>query len=459
MADNKNLDKLLKKYDRPGPRYTSYPMVPVWKSDFGHDQYVQALKNSSQKPDEPLSLYLHIPFCRKRCWFCGCNTTTLKKEGTHDAYLDIVDKELNLAVDLLSKRRRVSQFHWGGGTPSCLSNESTLKAFKIFADRFEIANKAEVSIELDPRVTDEERIQLLKSLGFNRLSFGVQDFNADIQTAIGRNQDEKKTVELYRYCRDEDFEGINFDLIYGLPRQTLDLFKDTVKKTIDLRPDRIALYNFAYLPDSKPHQRLIRPEELPSPSEKIQLFLTAREMFLESGYKLIGMDHFVLTDDELAISQSEGRLRRNFMGYTVKASEDWLGFGMSSISYVDNSFAQNLSTLDQYQKTIEAGRFAVCRGMKLSEDDIIRQYLIADLMCNFKIDKVELERKFNITFDEYFKDTLEALQVFQDDGLLTKEADAYILTDMGKIFIRNIAMAFDSYLKGSDLKVQFSRTV
>ncbi len=334
-----------------------------------------------------------------------------------------------------------------------------MKAFKIFADRFEIANKAEVSIELDPRVTDEERIQLLKSLGFNRLSFGVQDFNADIQTAIGRNQDEKKTVELYRYCRDEDFEGINFDLIYGLPRQTLDLFKDTVKKTIDLRPDRIALYNFAYLPDSKPHQRLIRPEELPSPSEKIQLFLTAREMFLESGYKLIGMDHFVLTDDELAISQSEGRLRRNFMGYTVKASEDWLGFGMSSISYVDNSFAQNLSTLDQYQKTIEAGRFAVCRGMKLSEDDIIRQYLIADLMCNFKIDKVELERKFNITFDEYFKDTLEALQVFQDDGLLTKEADAYILTDMGKIFIRNIAMAFDSYLKGSDLKVQFSRTV
>jgi len=459
VADNSNLDKLLKKYDRPGPRYTSYPMVPVWKSDFGHEEYVRALENSSKKPDEPLSIYLHIPFCRQRCWFCGCNTTTLKKEGTHNSYLDIVDKELNLAADLLSKRRRVSQFHWGGGTPSCLSNENTVKAFEIFSRKFKIADNAEVSIELDPRITDEERIQLLKSLGFNRLSFGVQDFNADIQTAIGRNQDEKKTVELYRYCRDEGFQGINFDLIYGLPKQTLGLFKDTVRKTIDLGPDRIALYNFAYLPDSKPHQRLIRSEDLPSPSEKIELFLTAREMFLESGYKLIGMDHFVLPEDELAIAQSEGRLRRNFMGYTVKASEDWLGFGMSSISYVDNSFAQNLSTLDLYQKKIEEGSFAVYRGMRLSEDDIIRQYLIADLMCNFKIDITELENKFKITFNKYFGDTLEALKIFQDDGLLIEEADAYTLTDMGKIFIRNIAMAFDSYLKGNDLKVQFSRTV
>ncbi|MBD3218549.1 MAG: oxygen-independent coproporphyrinogen III oxidase [candidate division Zixibacteria bacterium] len=459
VADNSNLEKLLKKYDRPGPRYTSYPMVPVWKDDFGHEQYIRALRNASELPDEPLSLYLHIPFCRKRCWFCGCNTTTLKKEDTHLSYLDFVDKELTMAVKSLAERRKVSQFHWGGGTPSCLSNESTIKAFEIFSNRFEFSEKAEISIELDPRVTDDKRVQLLKSLGFSRLSFGVQDFSADIQAAIGRNQDEKKTIDLYKYCRSEGFEGVNFDLIYGLPQQTLDVLKSTVEKTIELRPDRIALYNFAYLPDSKPHQRLIKPEDLPSPAEKLQLFLTAREMFLESGYKLIGMDHFVLPQDELAKAQAEGKLRRNFMGYTVRAAEDWLGFGMSSISYVDRSFAQNLSTLAEYEKRIEEDRFAVYRGMRLSEDDILRQNLISDLMCNFKIDISELESKFSIKFDEYFEDALEALKIFEDDGLLNRNENVYELTDMGKIFIRNIAMAFDAYLKNSDLKVKFSRTV
>lgn len=458
-SEKDRLDNLLKKYDKPGPRYTSYPMIPVWSNDFGHQQYTRALKNASDHPDQPLSLYLHVPFCRRRCWFCGCNTTTLKKPGTHSAYLDVVDKEIAMVRAQLGERKLVTQLHWGGGTPTCLDDENTKKAFGIFSRQFEIADNAEISIEVDPRVTDHERVRLLKSLGFNRLSFGVQDFNAEIQVAIGRNQDEADTVELYNYCREQGFTGINFDLIYGLPKQTPERFEETVDKVIALGPDRIALYSFAYLPEAKPHQRLIKKEDLPTPAQKLQLFLKGREMFLEAGYRLIGMDHFVLPDDELAIAQGEGRLRRNFMGYTVKASQDWIGFGMSSISYIDQSFAQNLSFMPDYESAITKRQFAVYRGLKLSKDDVIRQDLISELMCNFKIDVADLENRFNIRFDEYFKDALGALKEFMEDGLLEKEGGIYLLTDMGKIFIRNIAMEFDAYLKDSKIEVQFSRTV
>ncbi len=458
-SEKDRLNELLKKYDRPGPRYTSYPMIPVWSNKFGNQQYIEALKNASGHPDQPSSLYLHIPFCRRRCWFCGCNTTTLKKSGTHSAYLDIVEKEISMVWEHLGERKLVTQFHWGGGTPTCLDDANTKKAFGIFTKHFEIKDGAEISIEIDPRITDHERVQLLKSLGFNRLSFGVQDFNPDIQTAIGRNQNEAETVELYEYCRKQDFTGINFDLIYGLPKQIPERFKETVNKVIALRPDRIALYSFAYLPESKPHQRLINPEDLPTPSQKLQLFLQGREMFLEAGYRLIGMDHFVLPDDELAIAQEKGQLRRNFMGYTVMAAKDWIGFGMSSISYIDQSFAQNLSSMAEYEKAIEEGNLAVYRGLKLSEDDILRQHLISELMCNFKIDVADLENRFNISFEDYFKDALSGMQAFIDDDLLEKEGKTYLLTDMGKIFIRNIAMEFDAYLKDSKIEVQFSRTV
>jgi oxygen-independent coproporphyrinogen-3 oxidase len=457
--DQNHLRILLKKYDRPGPRYTSYPMVPVWSDKFGAHDYKQALTEASQAKDQPLSLYLHIPFCRKRCWFCGCTTTALKSVNTHDAYLESVEKECSLVAGLLGERKNISQLHWGGGTPSCLSAEQTIRAFEIFSKKFNIMPAAEISIELDPRVTTRDRITLLKRLGFNRLSLGIQDFNAVVQKAIGRNQDETETIELYKHCRHEGFVGINFDLIYGLPGQTQERFANTLKKTIELKPDRVALYNFAYLPKAKPHQKKLDPALMPRPEEKLKLFYSAREMFLEGGYRLIGMDHFVLPEDELAIAAERGKLRRNFMGYTVLAANDWIGFGMSSISYINQCFAQNKSELARYREAIIDGGFATFRGMKLSGEDIIRQFLISELMCNFKIDIKAIEKKFKIGFDDYFADEKILLRQFEDDRLLDRVDDRYVVTDPGKLFVRNIAMVFDVYLKDRDLKVQFSRTV
>jgi oxygen-independent coproporphyrinogen III oxidase len=458
-TDLSNIDNLLKKYDRPGPRYTSYPMVPVWSDEFGHEEYQQSLKQASESVNEPLSLYLHIPFCRKRCWFCGCNTTTLKKATTHATYLNFVESECEMACKLLGERKKVSQFHWGGGTPSSLNDEQTRRAFKIFVDRFVIEQDAEISIELDPRVTGKDRIDLLKSLGFNRLSFGVQDFNADVQSAIGRNQEDTQAVELYNYSRKLGFTGINFDLIYGLPMQTAALFEKTLDKTIALRPDRVAMYSFAYLPKAKAHQTKINADLLPSPAEKLELYHIARRKFTESGYIMIGMDHFVLPDDELGVAMEEGRLRRNFMGYTVLAARDWLGFGMSSISYVNKCFVQNISTLSEYQQRIESGKFAAFRGLRLSEDDLIRQFIISELMCNLRIDIIKTEQNFGIKFADYFSKELDCIQEFKSDGLLDELENRYRVTEIGRIFVRNIAMVFDAYLKDDNLKVQFSRTV
>ena len=457
--DQDSLDKLLKKYDRPGPRYTSYPMVPVWTENYGAGDYEQALKALAEKPDEPLSFYLHVPFCRQRCWFCGCNTTTLKNESTHEEYLRTVARECDLVVRHLGGRKKVSQIHWGGGTPSCMNSELTVRAFEIFSERFSFTDNAEISIEIDPRVTDYEKIDILHHLGFNRLSFGIQDFDKEIQHAIGRNQDQTKAVQLYSYCRQIGYTGINFDLIYGLPLQTLFRFKENIRRTIELKPDRVALYSFAYLPNSKLHQKKIDNSLLPSAGEKLQLFLTAREMFLESGYRQIGLDHFVRPSDELARAREQGKLRRNFMGYTVRAAKDWIGLGMSSISYVDDNFAQNVSDLKKYGETIEQSKFAIQRGLKLSQDDKIRQYAISQLMCNFMLDKSDLEDKFGIKFENYFEPEIIELEKFKQDNLLEERDNKLMITEAGRLFIRNIAMEFDIYLRQGDLKVQFSRTV
>ncbi len=330
MSDNidpQKLMELVRKYDRPGPRYTSYPTAPEWSDEYGPADYIEALKTASHDIDEPLSFYLHIPFCRKRCWFCGCNTMVSHSPESADEYLGRVEKEALKIRDLLGKRKKVSQFHWGGGTPSFLSDAQTVRAFEIFSKRFELLKNAEISIELDPRVTSTDRIKLLKSLGFNRLSLGIQDFNMDVQTAIGRNQEEKSAVELYRFCREEGFTGVNFDLIYGLPGQKVETFRETISKVIMLRPDRVALYSYAHLPAGKSHQKKIDEGILPTAAVKSDLFNLAREMFQSGGYKQIGMDHFVLPTDELALAASEGKLRRNFMGYTVNAAKDWIGVG------------------------------------------------------------------------------------------------------------------------------------
>ncbi len=451
--------ELVKKYDRSGPRYTSYPTAPEWSDQYSQDDYIKAITMASKDIKEPLSFYLHIPYCRKRCWFCGCNTMIAKSPSAADEYPARIDKETKMIAQLLGERKNISQFHWGGGTPSYLTDEQTKMAFEIFSKRFSILSDAEISIELDPRVTTKERITLLRSLGFNRLSFGIQDFEIKVQAAIGRNQDEKSAVELYQFCRDEGFSGINYDLIYGLPAQTMESFKRTIEKATVLRPDRVALYSFAFLPNGKAHQKKIDTSLLPSPETKFALFQTARRLFMESGYVQIGMDHFVLPTDELAIAAQNGKLRRNFMGYTVNAARDWVGIGMSSISYINNNFAQNYSSIDSYNTAIDNNRFAVYRGMALSKDDLIRQYVISELMCNFRLDTKTLNDMFDISSQNYFKNEFAQLMPFMEDRLIVHEDGKYAVTSLGKIFVRNIAMTFDAYLKKDKSKLQFSRTI
>jgi oxygen-independent coproporphyrinogen-3 oxidase len=456
------LQMLVCKYDRPGPRYTSYPTAPEWSDQYGSNDYIGALKAAAVGLDEPLSFYLHIPYCRRRCWFCGCNTMVSRSPEAADYYLGRVEKEAEMVLTHLGKRRKVTQFHWGGGTPSFLTNTQTIRAFEIFSSRFDIQKDAEISIELDPRVTTKERVKLLQLFGFNRLSFGIQDFDADVQTAIGRNQEESEAVALYQHSRQLGFSGINFDLIYGLPKQSIESFARTLHKVIELRPDRIALYSYAHLPQGKAHQQKIDTAALPSPQLKFDLFELARNMFNAGGYCQIGMDHFVLPSDELALAAEKGKLRRNFMGYTIVTAKDWIGVGMSAISYINNSFVQNHSSIDSYNKAIDQGQLAVYRGLKLTLDDLIRQYTISELMCNFRVDLGELSGKYGIDANKYLAAELRQLEPFATDGLLNIESNILTVTSAGKIFVRNIAMTFDAYLKKGDkkdLKVQFSRTI
>lgn len=458
--DGERLTELVEKYDKAGPRYTSYPTAPEWNEAYGPDGYAIALQEASVHIDEPLSFYLHIPFCRKRCWFCGCTTMVASTPDAIDSYIDCVEREVAMISAHLGGRRKVSQFHWGGGTPSFLTDSQTVRAYEIFSGEFEILQDAEISIELDPRTTTPERVALLLSLGFNRLSMGVQDFAPDVQSAIGRNQDAALVITLYQTCRQAGFESVNFDLVYGLPMQTPDGFRQTLDRTIELRPDRVALYSYAHLPSRQPNQRAIDDTTLPTAQVKSELFSLARARFLESGYVQIGMDHFVLPDDELARAAERGKLRRNFMGYTVNAARDWIGVGMSSISYVSDNFAQNASEIDLYSAAIDKGEFAVYRGMKLSKDDLIRQHAIMEIMCNFRLDFAEADRKFGVSVANYLQNEIAELSPFADDGLLTVDSDGITVTPSGRLFVRNIAMVFDAYLKKAGKpKAQFSRTI
>jgi len=462
QLDKSLIAELVKKYDKAGPRYTSYPTAPEWSDKYSPDDYDEALSSAAGIPEEPLSFYMHIPFCRKRCWFCGCTTMVAADPLSIDCYLDRVESEIEMVSSRLGKRKKISQLHWGGGTPSFLTETQTIRAFELFSRKFEILSNAEISIELDPRTTTGERVKLLKALGFNRLSMGVQDFSPDVQEAIGRNQDSEMTISLYRICREEGFLGINFDLIYGLPMQTMGGFGKMLDETISLRPDRVALYSYAHLPQRQPNQRNIDETALPSPQLKSELFEIARRKFMDSGYAQIGMDHFVLPGDELALAAARGKLRRNFMGYTVNAAKDWVGLGMSSISYVSDNFAQNASEIEEYNAGIDRGNFAVYRGLRLSKDDLVRQYAIMEIMCNFRLDFAEADRRFGIDTGGYLKLELNSLRQFAADGLLNIGPNGVEITPIGRLFVRNIAMTFDAYIKkGADnkSKTQFSRTI
>jgi oxygen-independent coproporphyrinogen-3 oxidase len=455
--------ELLKRYDRPGPRYTSYPTAVEFSERYTEADYRERLARADGKAQEPLSLYVHLPFCEERCSFCGCHVVITRKREVAAKYLDYLLREIDMLADALPSRRSVSQYHWGGGTPTYLELEQMATLHEHVAERFRIMPGAEVAIEVDPRVTSREQIDLLRRMGFNRLSMGVQDFTPAVQEAVNRRQSEEETRGLYAYCRSAGFGSINLDLIYGLPLQTPESFRQSMQVVLDLRPDRLAVYSYAFIPWIKAHQKGIRTEDLPPADVKLRLFCIAREMLLGAGYVQIGMDHFALPDDELVKALEKRTLHRNFMGYTVKMGGAMLGVGVSSIGDVESSFAQNAKKLSRYYESLDNGRFPIERGYVLSRDDEIRRTVITRLMCNLYLDCVDVERAFGIRFQDYFAQELAELCAPDgpvEHGFLEVHPERLVVVGDGTLFVRNICMVFDRYLRDKDPgKPVFSRTV
>jgi len=455
--------ELLKKYDRPGPRYTSYPTAVEFNESYGEADYRASLAEADRAPDEPLSLYVHLPFCEERCSFCGCNVVITRKREVAAEYLRYLHQEIDRLAEHLPARRRLSQYHWGGGTPTYLSPAEMEALQGKVLEHFRIDPDAEVAIETDPRVSTHEQMDLLKRLGFNRISMGVQDFTPEVQEAINRNQTERETRDHFDTCRKLGFHSINLDLIYGLPLQTPKAFDRTMDVVLDLAPDRVALYSYAYVPWIKANQKRIDISQLPSPEAKLRLFCVARERFLDAGYVQIGMDHFALPDDELATAVKRRRLFRNFMGYTVRMGSDMLGVGVSSIGDVRGAFAQNVKKLSTYYESVRAGRFPIERGYRLDRDDRIRRDVISRIMCNFYLDRKEIEGTLGIDFDRYFATELAELAAPDgpvSHGFLEIHPDHLEVVGNGRLFVRNIAMVFDRYLRTKQTdKPVFSRTV
>jgi oxygen-independent coproporphyrinogen-3 oxidase len=450
---------LLVRYDKPGPRYTSYPTAPEWQEKFTQADYRRALADAATRPLEALSVYVHIPFCHERCIYCGCNVVVTEKEGVADHYLDYLDAEMALAALALKDRRRVMQLHWGGGTPTYLDVAQIERLMTIIRRHFEFPEGAELALEIDPRVTTEEQIFRLRELGFNRVSMGVQDLNPEVQRAITRYQTEEETRNVYGWCREAGFGGINFDLVYGLPFQRPESWENTMRAICEMRPDRLAVYSYAHVPWIRPHQKWIPGEALPLGPEKYELFAAARNKLQAAGYQAIGMDHFALPEDELALALSERRLHRNFMGYSVIPAAEMISFGTSAIGEIGGAYAQNQVKLSKYYEALDAGEFPTARGFALTEDDLIRRWLIRRLMCDFYLDTALLEKKFNIRYAEYFASEEEALAEFYDEQFIAKDGDNLVVLPLGRVFIRNVAMVFDAYLKKPEGPRMFSRTV
>lgn len=455
--------ELLRKYDRPGPRYTSYPTAVEFSPRFTERDYRDKLAQADRAVDESLSLYVHIPFCEHRCLFCGCNVVITKRRDVAASYLEFLHREIDLLAAHLPHRRTVSQYHWGGGTPTYLSLDQIEALHGKIAERFEILPDAEVAIEVDPRLTSLEQARLLRRLGFNRISMGVQDFTAEVQAAVRRNQTREQTRRLYDECRRLGFHSVNLDLIYGLPLQTPATFARSTETVIDLRPDRIALYSYAFVPWLKAHQKWIDADALPDPGTKLRLFCIAREMLLEAGYVPVGMDHFALPGDELVLAARDGRLDRNFMGYTVRGGSDMVGLGVSAIGDVRAGLAQNTKKLSVYGEAIGAGRLPIERGVALDRDDLIRRDVITRLMCNFELDVAEVEARFGIDFQGYFARELTELRREDgpvEHGFVEIAGKRLRVVGHGQLFIRNICMAFDRYLRDErPTGPSFSRTI
>lgn len=451
---------LVKKYDQPGPRYTSYPTAPKFHTLFVEDNYRAAAARSNKTPAKALSLYVHIPFCQSLCYYCACNKIITQKTSRAVEYLDYLKKEIHMQGKLFDRTRKVTQLHFGGGTPTYLTSEQLADLMQCLGEAFNLDSddSRQFSMEVDPRTISPDQLKHLRDLGFNRLSFGVQDFDPDVQAAVNRIQSDEQVTSLIHAAREYGFRATSVDLIYGLPLQTVESFNTTLDKIIELRPERISAYSYAHLPRLVRAQRLIKPEHMPPPERKLELLELTINRLCSAGYVYIGMDHFALPDDELVIARNEGTLQRNFQGYSTHADCDIIGLGSSSIGKIADTYSQNVKELSLYYSMLRDNKLPLHRGYELNEDDRIRRDVISSLMCHERIHIPDIEQAHGIKFDEYFADALRQLQEPVADKLVKITDTDIILLPKGNLMMRNVAMAFDAYL-GDNQQGRFSRTV
>jgi oxygen-independent coproporphyrinogen III oxidase len=452
------LAELVKHYDRPGPRYTGYPMPPAWREDFPEAELKEAL-NRVDSDSRPLSLYAHLPFCLRRCSYCACNMVASPTYQPVEDYLRALEAELDLWAKGLPNRREAVQLHWGGGTPTYLEVPELQRVFRSITDRFTLRENAEVSVEVDPTFLQPDRLPALRELGFNRVSFGVQDLDEHVQELIGRGQTWGQTLATTRQARSLGFQGVNLDLVYGLPGQTLDTFRRTLEGTLELAPDRLAIYGFAYLPKLLAHQRRLPVDSLPSAELRLELLILATEILEKHGYVAIGMDHFARPEDEMAKALREGRLIRNFMGYAVAAGSDLLGFGPSAISNVAGVYSQNEKNLARWERSVRAGQFATRKGHRLSSEDLMRRWVIHSLMGSFELRWTALKERYGVDGPAHFADALRELKDEEVLGTVEVREEGVFITPLGRRFVRNLVQPFDAYLRRLAPGTAFSRTV
>ncbi|MCM8920692.1 MAG: oxygen-independent coproporphyrinogen III oxidase [Candidatus Thiodiazotropha sp.] len=451
---------LIAKYDQSGPRYTSYPTAVQFHDGFDEAEY-RRVATQSNETGQPLSLYFHIPFCDTVCFYCACNKVATKDRSMAAGYLARVYEELRMQSELFDSSRVVTQLHWGGGTPTFISHDEmrelvsqTRKMFTLLDD-----DSGEYSIEIDPREAKGDTIKLLRELGFNRMSLGVQDFEAKVQKAVNRIQSKDETLTVLQSARDEGFRSISIDLIYGLPFQSMESFSNTLDQILEVDPDRLSVFNYAHLPERFKPQRRINEEELPPPQEKLDILQMTIEKLSAAGYVYVGMDHFAMPNDELVLAQENGTLYRNFQGYSTHADCDLIGLGATSIGMVGPSYAQNMRSLNEYYKRIDSGRLAVFRGVELTRDDLIRRDVITRLICNFSLAIPDVEKSWGVVFKDYFSVELQRLYEMASDGLISISDSEIKVLPRGRLLIRNICMQFDAYLNSKASQGSFSKVI
>ena len=451
---------LIRRHDVSGPRYTSYPTADRFVEAFGETELKQWLgKRNIGGISKPLSVYVHLPFCESICYYCGCNKVVTRDHGRSAKYIKYLEKELALLAPLLGKTKQICQLHWGGGTPTFLSREEMSALMGALDTHFKRAADFECAIEVDPRHSPPGTMEFLAKLGFNRVSLGVQDFDPDVQKAVHRIQPEEMTRRVVAEARANGFRSVNFDLIYGLPKQSLDSFNRTLDRVIELSPDRIALYSYAHLPTVFKPQRRIMPADLPSAEAKLQILTLAIGRLTRAGYAYIGMDHFARPDDELAIAQRQGRLQRNFQGYSTYPESDLIGLGVSAIGRIGPTYYQNQKRLDDYYATLDDGRLPVVRGLELSTDDLVRRAVIQALACHFRLSMESIEDAYLVNFRQYFAAEMKDLRRLQEEGLVDLTEEWISVTPRGRLLVRIVCMVFDRYLREAQARANYSRVI